>query len=49
MLSGYNRHYYIDKLYSNKLMFKNIILVIIKLLKLLDFDQIYKYLKILSD
>ena len=47
MLSGYNRHYYIDKLYSNKLMFKNIILVIIKLLKLLDFDQIYKYLKIL--
>ncbi len=28
-------------------MFKNIILVIIKLLKLLDFDQIYKYLKIL--
>ena len=47
MLSGYNRHYYIDKLYSNNLMFKNIILVIIKLLKLLDFDQIYKYLKIL--
>ena len=30
-------------------MFKNIILVIIKLLKLLDFDQIYKYLKITAD